>query len=247
MTIGARQRHSRPGETRRRKFSRWFGLSRGSGLSTAVLLITFTITCSGSSAARDLASAKGQKTEIPFQLYNGNLIIVKATIGTVENEKMILDTGTSPSAISQDLADRLKLRGKTESLQTLNGTIQTQSLILPSIQIGPLAASPIRVVVQNLGFMERSLGISLGGIVGLDILSSGSFTIDYRRKKIVFGPIARAAWRRSSARVGSSTARDRTMPPTQTATNARARCRADGSPTGKLASNAPAIIWSTSR
>jgi hypothetical protein len=38
--------------------------------------------------------------------------------------------------------------------------------------------------------MERSLGISLGGIAGLDILSTGSFTIDYRRKKISFGSIA---------------------------------------------------------
>ena len=36
-------------------------------------------------------------------------------------------------------------------------------------------------------------GISLGGIVGLDILSSGSFTIDYRRRKVVFGPIAASA------------------------------------------------------
>src|SRR5204863_8815899 len=118
------------------------------------------------------------------------LSIVKATVGTVKNVNMILDTGTSPSVISRDLADRMKLRGKMESLQTLNGTIQTQSLILPSIQIGPLAASPIRVVVQDLSFIERGLGISLGGIAGLDILSSGSFTIDYRRKKIVFGPVA---------------------------------------------------------
>jgi hypothetical protein len=38
--------------------------------------------------------------------------------------------------------------------------------------------------------MERSLGISLGGLAGLDILRSGSFTIDYRRHKIVFAPIA---------------------------------------------------------
>ena len=38
--------------------------------------------------------------------------------------------------------------------------------------------------------MERSLGISLGGIVGLDILRTASFTIDYRRRKIVFGPMA---------------------------------------------------------
>ena len=76
---------------------------------------------------------------------------------------MILDTGTSPTAITKEIADRLKLRGETESLQTLNGTIQTQSLVLPRIQIGPLQASSLRVVVQDLSFMERSLGISLGG------------------------------------------------------------------------------------
>ena len=149
--------------------------------------------CLASSSPRPREGGEEQsaaKAKIPFQLYNGNLIIVKAIIGTVKNVNMILDTGTSPSAISQELADRLKLQGTTESLKTLNGTIQTQSLILPGIQIGPLTAIPIRVVVQDLSFMERSLGISLGGIAGLDILSSGSFTIDYPRKKIVFGPIA---------------------------------------------------------
>jgi hypothetical protein len=128
--------------------------------------------------------------EVPFRLYNDNLVVIKATIGTLKNVNMILDTGTNPSAIAQELADRLKLRGKTESLQTLNGTIQTQSLMLPYIQIGPLEGRPIRVLVQDLSFMERSLGISLGGIVGLDILRTGSFTIDYRRKKIIFGHIA---------------------------------------------------------
>jgi hypothetical protein len=149
--------------------------------------------CVASASPIPRERAEGQsaaKTEIPFQLYNGNLIVVKASIGTVKNVNMILDTGTCPSAISQELAGRLNLRGKTESLQTLNGTIQTQVLVLPRIQIGSLAAAPIRVVIQDLSFMERSLGISLGGIAGLDILSSASFTIDYPRKKIVFGQIA---------------------------------------------------------
>jgi Aspartyl protease len=154
------------------------------------------ISCVASSSPRAREGGEdpsAAKTEIPFQLYNGSLIIVKASIGTVKNLNMILDTGTSPSAISQELADRLKLRGKTESLQTLNGTIQTQSLILPGIQLGPMVVGPIRVVVQDLGFMERSLGISVAGIAGLDILSSRSFTIDYRKKRIVFGPIAASA------------------------------------------------------
>jgi Aspartyl protease len=182
MTIGTRQR---------------LCFRLGMLVVQVALLVSFPgFLCVASSSPRPKEGAEDQsaaKAEIPFQLYNDNLIIVKATIGTVKNVNMILDTGTSPSAISQELADRLKLRGKTESLQTLNGTIQTQSLILPNIQIGPLAASPIRVVVQDLSFMERSLGISLGGIGGLDILCTGSFTIDYRRRKIVFGPIAASA------------------------------------------------------
>jgi predicted aspartyl protease len=172
-------------------------LRLGMLVGQVALLVSFPgLLCVASSSPIPREGGEDQsaaKAEVPFQLYNDNLIIVKATIGTVKNVNMILDTGTSPSAISQELADRLKLRGKTESLQTLNGTIQTQSLSLPSIQIGPLAASPVRVVVQDLSFMERSLGISLGGIAGLDILSSGSFTIDYRRRKVVFGPIAASA------------------------------------------------------
>jgi hypothetical protein len=173
---------------------RWLCLRLGTLVVQIAILVGFPgFVCVASSSPATRVDTKDQsaaKAEIPFQLYNGNLIIVKATIGAIKNVNMILDTGTSPSAISRELADRMKLRGKMESLQTLNGTIQTQSLILPSIQIGPLAANPIRVVVQDLSFMERTLGISLGGIAGLDILSSSSFTINYRSKKIVFGSIA---------------------------------------------------------
>jgi len=179
MTIGTRQR---------------LCLRLGMLVGQVALLVSFLgFLCVASSSPRPREGAEDQsaaKAEIPFQLYNGNLIIVKATIGTVKNVNMILDTGTSPSAISKEMGDRLKLQGNTESLQTLNGTIQAQSVILPRIEIGPLHADGVRVVVQNLSFMEQSLGISMGGIAGLDILGTGSFTIDYRRKKIVFGPIA---------------------------------------------------------
>src|SRR5258708_2547850 len=117
--------------------------------------------CVASSSPRPKEGAEDQsaaKAEVRFQLYNDNLIIVKATIGKVKNVNMILDTGTSPSAISKEMGDRLKLQGNTESLQTLNGTIQALSVILLRIQIGPLHAESVRVKVQDLGFMERSLG-----------------------------------------------------------------------------------------
>ncbi len=126
--------------------------------------------------------------EIPFKLYNDYLIIVKGTIGSIENVNIMLDTGKSPTAISEKIAKELSLQGDRESMLLLNGKIDVQSVVLPRIQIGAIQAESIRVVVQDLSYVERKLGISLGGIAGLDILSGHSFMIDYWKGKIAFAP-----------------------------------------------------------
>ena len=124
---------------------------------------------------------------IPFRLYNGNLIVVKATIGTIKNVNMILDTGTNRSIISKELASRLKMSEGSEPIETLNGTLQVKSLILPDIQLGSFHAASLRVLVQDFATMESNLGMPIGGVVGLDILSAGPLTINYERKNVTFG------------------------------------------------------------
>jgi gag-polyprotein putative aspartyl protease len=162
VKIGIRHWNSGAGETRR--YNRCSSLQLSVAVGMVALLFCIRGPLCFGSPSPGLATAN---TEVPFELYNDNLIIVRATIAAIMNVNMILDTGTSPSAISKEMADRLKVRGKTETLQTLNGPIQAQSIILPHIQIGTLRGDSIRVVVQDLSFMERSLGISLGGIAGL--------------------------------------------------------------------------------
>jgi predicted aspartyl protease len=135
------------------------------------------------------ATQPAGKAEMPFQFYNDNLVIVKATVAGVRNVNMILDTGTSPSSISKALANTLNLHRDAAALTTLNGMIRAESVVVPSLDFGPLHASTLRVIVQDLSFLEQKLGISLGGIIGLDVLITGSFTIDYRRKSIAFGAL----------------------------------------------------------
>ena len=101
-------------------------------------------------------------TEIPFTLYNDHFIIVKGTIGSFENVNIMLDTGKSPTAISEGIAKELNLEGNRESMLLSNGKIDVQSVVLPRILIGVMRAESIRVVVQDLSYMERKLGISLG-------------------------------------------------------------------------------------
>jgi predicted aspartyl protease len=172
-------------ETNRPQRLRW----RKQILAVLAIALSGSLTGSRCLGSRNVEAPTSDRAEIPFELYNGNLVIVKATIGSVRNVNMILDTGTSPSQISKAMAERLKVSGEEQRLQTLKGSIPARSVVLPRIAIGPLCAESPRVLIQDLGFVERSLGISLGGIVGLDVLSTGSFTIDYQKRKITFGPI----------------------------------------------------------
>jgi predicted aspartyl protease len=153
-------------------------------LCVALLASLPSLSCPGGPCHK---TDRGEKpAEIPFELYNDHLIIVKGTIGSVKNVNIMLDTGKTPSAISKEIAGRLNLRGNTESLLFSNGRVEVQSVTLPCLDVGVLHLDSARVVVQDLGFLKRRLGIAIGGIAGLDLLSTGSFMIDYGKKKIVF-------------------------------------------------------------
>jgi predicted aspartyl protease len=134
------------------------------------------------------SAADCQSTELPFKLYNENLIVVKGSVGPIGDVSILLDTGTSPTAISTDLARRLNLHGATEPLVSANGEIDVDSVILPRIDVGMLHISSARVVVQDLSFMQRRLGISIGAVAGLDLIGTGSFMIDYGKRTIIFSP-----------------------------------------------------------
>jgi hypothetical protein len=125
--------------------------------------------------------------DIPFRLYSRNLVVVKATIGRTKDVNIIIDTGTNTSVISKKIAKQLRVDRRSESVETLNGTIQAHSLILPDIQMGSFRVISPRLLVHDFTAMERNLGISIGGIVGLDILHLAPFTIDYQKKIVVVG------------------------------------------------------------
>lgn len=186
-------RCSRPCESRRWKHRSLVRKRIHALLCLAAILGSALCYGSPSQHPNHSADQIAANTEVPFDLYNDNLIIVKATVGPIKNANFILDTGTTPSAISKKVADRLGLIGTAAILETLNGTVHTESVVLPHIEIGSLHADSTKVLIPDLTFLERSLGISVGGIVGMDILSTTSFTIDYRKKIIILGPPAKCS------------------------------------------------------
>ena len=45
------------------------------------------------------------------------------------------------------------------------------------------------VIVQDLSFAEKALGIRVDAMIGFDVLGQSPFTIDYESRKLVFGPV----------------------------------------------------------
>lgn len=181
--MASSNKRTEPQQRRSQKFGRWHWVL----LRVVIAGMGMLVGLDGKVEAR----AKPGKQEVSFRLYNGNLVVVNATIGTTKNVNVILDTGTSSTIIARKLADRLNLHGQTESLSMLSGTIRTESVVLPNIQIGPISKDSAHAVVQDLSFFENQLGVRLGGIAGLDLLRAQNFTLDYERRKIIFGDLTK--------------------------------------------------------
>jgi hypothetical protein len=137
----------------------------------------------------DHCSAAGtSQTNLPLKIYRNFLLVAEGQFGDAStHQNFLLDTGMAPSMVNARLARDLGL-STTASTTAANGTIVAiQEAILPQLTLGPIHASSLRVQVRDLSRVERDLGISIAGIIGLDVLSRSSFRIDYDRKRIEFG------------------------------------------------------------
>src|SRR5579863_9742769 len=125
---------------------------------------------------------------VRFDLYRGYLIVVQGSAGSLRNLNFLVDTGTTPAVLDARIARKLDLGGtESASIVILGGRTPGEEASLPSLEIGPLRRSNLRVVTADLSFFEKDLGVRIDGIVGLDVLGQKPFVIDYASRAIRFG------------------------------------------------------------
>jgi hypothetical protein len=138
-------------------------------------------------------------------IYRDYLIIAQGAVGDLEHRNFIIDTGAYPSVVTPEIAKKLRLSGYAEELGTVAHNIHSTVVSLPSLQLGSVRTENLRVIVRDLTEFDRQLGVHVDGLIGLDALYPNSFRIDYRAKKIIFGPVDTLAfalpiqWRNSTA------------------------------------------------
>jgi predicted aspartyl protease len=126
-------------------------------------------------------------SEVSFDVCAGYLVVVRGSLGKLEKRNFIIDTGTNPSVLDERVARHLGLSGRKEKLRLVNREIDTTTVLIPSIRLGPLARESMPMLVQDLSFFQQKLGVRIDALIGLDILASTSFKIDYANRRISFG------------------------------------------------------------
>ena len=116
--------------------------------------------------------------------------------GSIGNQRLnfLIDTGAYPSVVDQKIAHDLGLAEQPSRVNLSNKSIQTRRVVLPSLLLGPIRAESLPVLTEDLSFLQKAVGYKVDAIVGLDVLRKSSFTIDYRAKEMLFGPVESLAF-----------------------------------------------------
>jgi hypothetical protein len=129
---------------------------------------------------------------VSIRIFKDFLVVMEGQIGDdLKLQNFVLDTGTTPSIINERIVRGLGLPTASAALVAVGKVVETQSAIIPQMQLGPIRAVSLPVQVKNLSQLEHDFGIPIAGIVGMDVLAKANFHLDYRKRQIEFGEALR--------------------------------------------------------
>lgn len=139
-------------------------------------------------AAKEKQSPAHVPVKVPIRVYRDYLVIVEGSIGTAQKLNFLVDTGASPSVIDQKISHRLGLAEQPARVNLSNKSAQTRFVVVPSLVLGPVHTQSLAALTEDLSFLQKALGCKVDAIVGLDVLRQSNFSINYRKKEMLFGP-----------------------------------------------------------
>lgn len=168
------------------------------------LLVLFTLVNFSTPAL----SATSAADPLPFTLTDTGQILVATMVNGSGPYQFVLDTGANRSVISDTIAARLSLPATavTEVVSSTGSALRSV-VRLQSISLGSHRASDLLAPVLKSERIHAVHG-QADGIVGQDVLIDAHYTIDYRRRRVIWlgpdgdhGPGARLALRRCEGRL----------------------------------------------
>jgi clan AA aspartic protease (TIGR02281 family) len=137
----------------------------------------------------EVCQAEIPSVEVPFE-WKGGHIVVKGSIGGIEDLNLVIDTGASSTTISKRVAKKLGLKGKKKQVLAYAKKVKVEEVRLPSVQIGELHLEDVPAWTKGrIWVSEAREMVRIDALIGLDFLKQTNLTIDCESRLVRFGPI----------------------------------------------------------
>lgn len=128
------------------------------------------------------------RSQVPFKLYAGYVIVLEGRIGNVGRLKFVLDTGVTHSVIDRKLASKIAGARRFGKVVSFDKSVPAEWVEVSEVQFGPVEVAPFSMMVSDLRYFQ-SFATKVDAVIGLDLLRFSSFSIDYDARKVFFGLI----------------------------------------------------------
>ena len=136
------------------------------------------------------ASADSTSCMIPFTRA-GNLILIRARADTLEGN-FILDTGAPYLVLNITyFRDYPLTNDGTEQTSIAGAGATIEKTVIPRFSFGSLEYSRLPADLINLGHLEKSKGVKILGLLGLDLFSQCELIVDYEKSLIYLHRLAK--------------------------------------------------------
>lgn len=139
----------------------------------------------GTAEACEEGGAGRGPIELHVRLLGGVQPVVEGSVGG-RSVNVLVDTGTTPAVVDVELARSLGLEMMPGRLTLLGGSLQTDGAWVPDVQVGPVHKRAVPAMVRDLSYLRKQFGVSVGIIIGFDVLRDTSFRLDYAKRTLTF-------------------------------------------------------------
>lgn len=141
-------------------------------------------------AAASVSHAGPRNVELPFELDPHGSVIVSPVVQGLGPFRFLLDTGSTHSAVSDELAGALALIPIARAeLQTSAGRTTVPVVEINGVALGGATADRIQASVLAKTALQV-IGRDIQGVLGQDFLSAHHFTIDYAHRRLRWDDLA---------------------------------------------------------
>ncbi len=144
--------------------------------------ILFTFLCAIGSLS---LLAQMPKATIPFELF-GEHIFIKLSVNGSEPLDFIFDTGDGLTVLNIETAREMDMVSDGKVKKTSAGGSVTGALLKhQKVELGGQPVNDIEIYETSLNHLEISIGRSIDGIIGYDVLDKYAVKIDYTQNEFI--------------------------------------------------------------